>query len=82
MHTPGDSRAQLARLVKRAVIGALLVKRHQGPVRGFARLYSEQDLALLAQTDTLHDTLSGPAAKRLLGIDFPASAVMVAAGPA
>ena len=29
-------------------------------------MYTEQDVALLAQTDTLHGTLSGPATKRLL----------------
>jgi transposase InsO family protein len=65
-HTTGYSRAQLARLVKRAAKGAPLVKRYHGPVHGFARRYSEQDVALLAQTDTLHGTLSGPATKRLL----------------
>ena len=67
MHTTGYSRAQLARLVKRAAKGGVpLVKRYCGPVHGFARLYGEQDVALLAQTDTLHGTLSGPATKRLL----------------
>ena len=66
MHTTGYSRAQLARLVKRAAKGAPLVKRYRGPVHGFARLYNAQDVALLAHTDTLHGTLSGPATKRLL----------------
>ena len=65
-HTTGYSRQQLARLVERALTGVPLVKRYRGPVRGFARLYGEQDVALLAHTDTLHGTLSGPATKRLL----------------
>jgi transposase InsO family protein len=66
VHTTGYSRAQVARLIQRALRGAPLVKRYRGPVHGFARLYSEQDVALLAHTDTLHGTLSGPATKRLL----------------
>ena len=43
-----------------------MVKRYRGPVHGFARVYTEVDVALLAHTDTLHGTLSGPATKRLL----------------
>ena len=44
MHTTGYSRAQLARLVKRAAKGGVpLVKRYCGPVHGFARLYGEQE---------------------------------------
>ena len=66
MHTTSYLRAQLARLVKRAAKGTPLMKRYHGPMHGFARRYGEQDVALLAQTDTLHGTLSGPATKRLL----------------
>ena len=65
-HTTGYSRAQVTRLLKRALKGAPLVKRYRGPAHGFVRVYTEQDVALLAQTDTLHGTLSGPATKRLL----------------
>jgi hypothetical protein len=65
-HTTGYSRAQVTRLLKRALKGAPLVKRYCGPAHGFARLYTEQDVVVLAQTDTLHGTLSGPATKRLL----------------
>lgn len=65
-HTTGYSRAQLTRLLKRALKGAPLVKRYRGPAHGFARVYTEQDVVVLAQTDTLHGTLSGPATKRLL----------------
>lgn len=65
-HTTGYSRAQVTRLLKRALKGAPLVKRYRGPAHGFARLYTEQDVVVLAQTDTLHGTLSGPATKRLL----------------
>jgi transposase InsO family protein len=65
-HTTGYSRAQLTRLIERALAAAPLVKRYRGPARGFARRYTEADVALLAHTDTLHGTLSGPATKRLL----------------
>lgn len=65
-HTTGYSRAQVTRLVHRALTGARLIKRYRGPAHGFARIYNDQDVALLAQTDTLHGTLSGPATRRLL----------------
>jgi transposase InsO family protein len=65
-HTTGYSRAQVTRLLKRGLKGAPLVKRYRGPAHGFVRVYTEQDVALLAHTDTLHGTLSGPATKRLL----------------
>ncbi len=64
--TTGYSRQQLTRLIERTLAGAPLVKRYRGPAHGFARLYTERDVVLLAQTDTLHGTLSGPATKRLL----------------
>ena len=65
-HTTGYSRAQVTRLVERVLAGAPLVKRYRGPAHGFARRYTEADVGLLAHTDTLHGTLSGPATKRLL----------------
>jgi len=36
-------------------------KRYRSPKVGFARIYTEADVALLAETDALHSTLSGPA---------------------
>jgi len=65
-HTTGYSRQQLTRLVGRAVRGQRLVKRYRAPKKGFARKFSARDVALLAELDALHGTLSGPATKCLL----------------
>lgn len=65
-HTSGYSRQQLTRLVRQYLDSGRLVQRYKPPVAGFARKYSEQDVRLLAEMDTLHDTLSGPATKCLL----------------
>jgi transposase InsO family protein len=64
--TTGYSRQQLTRLVRRGRHGAVLVKRYRAPVVGFARKFSAADVKLLAHTDALHGTLSGPATKLLL----------------
>ncbi len=60
----GYSRQQLTRLIRRY--------RDQGhvrwqvsPVNGFTARYNDADVAMLAQIDALHDTPSGPAAKKL-----------------
>ncbi|MGE4338789.1 MAG: integrase [Pigmentiphaga sp.] len=63
-HTSGYSRQHLVRLIGRFVCHAPLGQR-KAPVAGFSRRYTEADVILLAQTDTLHDTPSGLAAKRL-----------------
>lgn len=63
-HTSGYSRQHLVRLIGRFVSHAPLGQR-KAPVAGFYRRYTEMDVVLLAQTDTLHDTPSGLAAKRL-----------------
>ena len=65
MRTTGYSRPQLVRLIKRARVGQLK-KRYRAPVQGFARRFTEADVALLAATDTLHGTLSGPATRHLM----------------
>lgn len=62
----GYSRQQLARLVKRVVERCPLVKRYRGSRTSFARTYTGADVRLLAQTDTLHGTLSGLATKKLM----------------
>ena len=62
----GYSRQQLTRLVKRGAARAPLVKRYRAPRLGFARIYSDADVRLLAQTDSLHGTLSGLATKKLM----------------
>ena len=60
------SRAQLTRLVRRAGGGKALVKRYRAPHCGFVRIFSAADVTLLAHTDALHGTLSGPATQRLM----------------
>lgn len=65
MRTTGYSRQQLVRLIKRAPAGPLR-KGYRAPVTGFARRFTDADLALLAATDTLHGTLSGPATRHLM----------------
>jgi transposase InsO family protein len=64
--TTGYSRQQLTRLVRRYLDCATLAKRYRCPAHGFARKFSPADVALLAETDALHGTLSGPATKQLL----------------
>jgi len=60
----GYSRQQITRLIRRY--------RDQGklvwdvcPAKGFASRYTTKDIRLLAEMDTLHDTPSGPAIKKL-----------------
>jgi len=64
--TTGYSRAQLKRLVRRARHGEALTKRYTAPEQGFARKFTAADVALLAETDARHGTLSGPATKCLM----------------
>jgi transposase InsO family protein len=60
------SRAQLKRLVRRRLKGEQLAKRYRAPAAGFARKFTAADVKLLAQTDALHNTVSGPATKCLM----------------
>lgn len=62
----GYSRAQLTRLVQRGRKPAPLVKQYPAQRIGFTRTYTDADVLLLAHTDTLHGTLSGPATKKLM----------------
>jgi len=64
--TSGYSRQQLTRLVRRVREGAPLVKRYRAPAHAFVRKFTPADVALLAETDALHGTLSGPATVHLL----------------
>jgi len=64
--TTGYSRSQLTRLVRRGLRGAALAKRYASPLQGFASKFTAADVALLARTDALHNTLSGPATKILM----------------
>lgn len=60
----GYSRIQVKRLVQPYVQNGRLHRR-QRTVQGFHRRYTLEDIQLLAQTDELHGTLSGPATKKL-----------------
>ena len=62
----GYSRAQLTRLIERGRKPGPLVKRYPAQRIGFTRTYTDADVLLLAHTDTLHSTLSGPATKKLM----------------
>ena len=62
----GYSRQQLTRLVQRTGARAPLVKRYRASRSSFARHYTATDVRLLAEFDTLHGTLSGPATKKLM----------------
>jgi len=60
----GSSRIQVKRLVQQSHHTGQLQRRPR-PVQGFRRRYTLEDIRLLAQTDELHGTLSGPATKKL-----------------
>ena len=64
----GYSRQQLTRLVRRALEHppARLTTRYHASRSSFTSVYTPADVLLLAQTDTLHGTLSGPATKKLM----------------
>ena len=62
----GYSRQQLTRLVQRDAERRPLVKRYRASRTSFARTYTSADVLLLADTDTLHGTLSGLATKKLM----------------
>ena len=62
----GYSRQQLTRLVKRVAERRPLVKRYRASRTSFARTYTSADVLLLADTDSLHGTLSGLATKKLM----------------
>jgi transposase InsO family protein len=60
----GYSRIQVKRLIQQSRQTGQL-QRRQRTVQGFRRIYTLEDIRLLAQTDELHGTLSGPATKKL-----------------
>jgi len=64
--TCGFSRAQLTRLVARAIEGQTLAKRYVVPAQAFARRFTDADIVLLAKIDQQFGTLSGPATAHLL----------------
>jgi len=61
----GLSRAQIARVVRQFLREGRIADRRKGPARPFPRRYTPEDIRLLAETDTLHGRLSGPATRKL-----------------
>ena len=61
----GYSRAQVCRLIKQYKKQGRL-RKATGKKHSFPRKYTLRDIAVLAQTDKLHHTLSGPATKKIL----------------
>jgi hypothetical protein len=62
----GYSRQHLSRLLAQYRDTRSLKPLDRASRTSFARKYDPEDVALLAETDSLHDTLSGPATKVLL----------------
>ncbi|MDO8437765.1 MAG: hypothetical protein Q7S69_06360, partial [Nitrosomonadaceae bacterium] len=62
----GLSRQQVTRLVRQYRKDGKLSKRQAAPKHGFVRRFTAIDVALLAEMDALHSTLSGPATKKLM----------------
>ena len=60
----GYSRQQITRLVKQ-YRDTGKIERQQRTYQGFERLYTNEDIRLLAALDERHNTLSGPATKKL-----------------
>lgn len=62
----GLSRQQVTRLVRQYRRDGKLSKQPCAPKSGFTYRYTAADVALLAEIDALHSTLSGPATKKLM----------------
>lgn len=60
----GYSRQQITRLIRRYRKDGKLAW-NVSPAKGFVSRYTAEDIRLLAEIDTLHDTPSGPAVKKL-----------------
>ncbi len=61
----GFSRAQITRLIQQFRETGK-IRDHRGkPTNAFSRHYQDADVRLLAEVDTLHGTLSGPATRKL-----------------
>jgi len=63
---PRYSHQQFTRLIKRGCERRQLIKRYQGSRTSFACIYTGADVLLLAHTDTMHGSLSGPTTKKLM----------------
>jgi hypothetical protein len=65
-HMTGLSRQQVTRLVRHYRKHGRVTRRRSVPRNGFSRRFDATDVALLAEMDALHGTLSGPATKKLM----------------
>jgi len=61
----GFSRAQVTRLIGQYRRKGRIRDRRGPPAKPFERRYGREDVAALAEIDTLHGTLSGPATRKL-----------------
>ncbi|MDE0152242.1 MAG: hypothetical protein OXN23_00035 [Gammaproteobacteria bacterium] len=61
----GLSRAQLTRLIARWRESGTIRDRRGTPGKPYPRHYTPEDVLLLAETDRLHETLSGPAIRHV-----------------
>lgn len=61
----GRSRAQVTRMIRQYVDSGTIQSR-RGRGRRFHEIYSDADVALLAEVDEAHQTLSGPATQKIL----------------
>jgi len=62
----GYSRPQLTRLIAQYLRSGRLVQRYRATTTSYTRKFSAEDVVLLAELDSLHGTLSGPATRVLL----------------
>jgi len=62
----GLSRQQVTRLVQRYRKTGKIARKRKPPKNGFSRRFDLADVVLLAEMDALHNTLSGPATKKLM----------------
>lgn len=61
----GYSRSQIDRLIDDYVRTGNIRCRYHAPVKGFNARYTREDIELLAKIDEWHNTLSGPATKKI-----------------
>lgn len=62
----GYSRPQLTRLIGQYLRSGRLVRRYRTTATSYTRKFTPEDVLLLAELDSLHGTLSGPATRVLL----------------
>jgi len=62
----GYSRPQLTRLITQYLHTGRLVQRYRATTTSYTRKFTPEDIVLLAELDSLHGTLSGPATRVLL----------------